>query len=174
MMTGSNETMIPTRPVGGYDYGEGRSRRMIQAEVEGKITIGRWAKRHGVSVRAAVEVMALTEAHHTGTGRRGRTRLTYVIEADAEPTTEQLEAMQAWNRGDRPTVRGWHIKWEREYGAWGRRHNIATLGLFCGDPNDAPKNLHRIDDDAEWAEVQASTGRRLRAYATSWRELYDE
>ncbi|MFA5266290.1 MAG: hypothetical protein WC378_20900 [Opitutaceae bacterium] len=70
---------------------------MVSAEAAGKITIGRWAKRFGVSAAAAVEVMSPTEAHHTGTGWRGKSRLTPVIDSDSTPTDAQVAAMKAFD-----------------------------------------------------------------------------
>ena len=81
----------------GFNYECGRSNNMVAAESRGLITIGRWAKRHGVSAAAAVAVMNPNEAHHTGTGRFGKSRLTPVIDADATPTNEQLAEMKAFD-----------------------------------------------------------------------------
>lgn len=82
----------------GFNYGLGRSNNMVAAEASGKITIGRWAKRHKVSAAAAGAVMQPCEAHHTGTGRPGKSRLTPVIQADREPTADQLARMQEFDR----------------------------------------------------------------------------
>ena len=79
----------------GFDYEAGRSNNMVAAEGRGMVTIGRWAKRFGVSAAAAVNVMRPAEAHHTGTGRRGKSRLTPVIDGDTEPTAVQVAAMKA-------------------------------------------------------------------------------
>jgi hypothetical protein len=155
----------------GFNFEEGRSHNMCAAEARGMVTIGRWAKRHKVSARAACEVMQPTEAHHTGTGRHGKSRLTPVISAATEPTADQLAAMQAWDRCERPTVRGWYTKWDRRYyGPYGRKRNVPTVGLFCGDAADDP-GITQIVDDAEWAEAQAFAGRDLIGYATDFRQV---
>ncbi len=78
----------------GFDYEAGRSNNMVAAEERGMVTIGRWARRYKVSAAAARAIMRPHEAHHTGTGRRGKSRLTYVIAGDCEPTAEQLAAMR--------------------------------------------------------------------------------
>jgi hypothetical protein len=156
----------------GFDYAQGRSNNMVAAEDRGMVTIGRWAKRHGVSARAAIEVMRPTEAHHTGTGRRGKSRLTAVIAGDCEPTAEQVAAMQAWDRGERPSVRGWYTTWEADYsGRFGRRCNIPLLAVYQGDAGKAPRGFQPITDDADWAAAQALAGRQLKPYAKSWREV---
>ena len=82
----------------GFNFAAGRSNNMVAAEAAGKVTIGRWARRYGVSAAAAVAVMQPSEAHHTGTGRRGRSRLTPVIAGDCEPTAEQVAAMKEFDR----------------------------------------------------------------------------
>jgi hypothetical protein len=116
-----------------------------------------------------------SEAHHTGTGRRGKSRLTPVILESTTPTGEQLEAMKAWDRGERPTVRGWYVAWSKDYsGPYGRRRNIPTLGIFCGDKAKAPKDITKIEDDSDWAAAQALKGRRLEAYAVSWNKVVAE
>ena len=156
----------------GYNYQAGRSNNMVDAEARGMITIGRWAKRHGVSARAAVEVMQPSEAHHTGTGRRGKSRLTAVIEVACEPTAAQLIEMRSWDRGQRPTVRGWYIKWLRDYsGPYGRRRNVPTLGLYEGDPAKAPNGFRPIGEDPDWATAKALEGRTLRPYATRFDQV---
>lgn len=157
----------------GFDFAAGRSNNMVAAEAAGKITIGRWAKRHGVSARAAIEVMRPAEAHHTGTGRRGKSRLTPVIAADLEPMPEQLAAMQAWDRGERPIVQGWYTTWERRYdGPHGRKHNVPVLAVYHGDAAEAPRDLRQLDD-AEFAAASALAGRDLKPYATSLLEVRD-
>lgn len=78
----------------GFNYELGRSNNMVSAEDRGMITIGRWAKKHKVSAAAAQAIMQPSEAHHTGTGRRGKSRLTAVIAGDLVPTQEQLAAMR--------------------------------------------------------------------------------
>jgi hypothetical protein len=159
----------------GFNHNAGRSNNMVEAEEHGLVTIGRWAKKHGVTARAAVEVMNPSEAHHTGTGRRGKSRLTPVILESTTPTGEQLEAMKAWDRGERPTVRGWYVAWERNYdGPYGRRRNVPTLGIFCGDKAKAPKDITKIEDDSDWAAAKALEGRRLEAYANSWKKVVAE
>jgi len=156
----------------GFDYSLGRSNNMVAAEEEGKITIGRWAKRHGVSARAATEIMQPYEAHHTGTGRRGKTRLTPVMPASLEPTAEQLAAMKAWDAGERPAIRGWYIVWKKQYtGRYGRRKNVPTIGIYNGDPASAPKRLRLIEDDDEWKAAQEFAGRDLKPYAETFHEV---
>jgi len=81
----------------GFDYAAGRSNNMVEAEARGMVTIGRWAKRHGISARAAKAIMRPSEAHHTGTGFRGRSRLTPVIDADTEPSADELAEMRAYD-----------------------------------------------------------------------------
>ncbi|MFQ5591319.1 MAG: hypothetical protein ACE5HE_09170 [Phycisphaerae bacterium] len=149
----------------GFNHERGRSNNMVDAEARGMVTVGRWARRHGVSARAAVEVMRPDEAHHTGTGRRGKSRLTHVLPRELEPSAGQLEAMRAWDAGDRPAVRGWHSKWEVEYtGPYGRRRNVPVLGVYEGDPAKAPKGLEPLGDD-DYAKAAKLAGQRLRAYA---------
>lgn len=155
----------------GFDFEAGRSNNMVAAEDRGMITIGRWAKRHGVSAAAAVEVMHPTEAHHTGTGRRGTSRLTPVIDSAAEPTAEQLAAMLAWDRGDRPTVRGWHTVWVKDYsGPYGRRRNVPTLGLYEGDKASAPRGFEPLSDE-DFERAKSLAGRTLRPYAARFDEV---
>lgn len=155
----------------GFDYSRGRSNNMVAAEDRGMLTIGRWAKRYGVSARAATEVMQPCEAHHTGTGRRGKSRLTPVIERDREPTAEELAAMRVWDSGQRPVVCGWFTKWDRRYdGPYGRRRNVPTVGLYEGDVADAPRDLVKLTP-AEFASAKAYAGRDLKAYATDFREV---
>lgn len=158
----------------GFNYELGRSNNMVEAERRGMITIGRWAKRYGVSARAAVEVMQPCEAHHTGTGRRGKSRLTPVIESDLEPTAEQLERMKAWDRGQRPPVRGWYVEWEVNYdGPYGRRRNIPRLAVYEGDPAKAPRNFTLLDE-ADYRRACELQGRRLRAYAVRYDQVVDD
>lgn len=157
----------------GFDYKRGRSNNMVAAEKAGKITIGRWAKRYGVSAKAATWVMQPTEAHHTGTGRRGKSRLTPVLPRELEPTAEQLAAMKRWDSGDRPPVKGWFIKWRRVPSDYGRgRVSLPTVGLFVGDPAEAPKGFEPLDD-AEFERAREYEGRRLRAYADSFDQVKD-
>lgn len=82
----------------GFNFELGRSNNMVAAESRGMITIGRWAKRFKVTAAAAVAVMQPPEAHHTGTGRRGKSRLTQVIDSAVEPTAEQIETMRDFDR----------------------------------------------------------------------------
>lgn len=118
----------------GFDFSRGRSNNMIDAEARGMLTIGRWGKRYGVSAAAVEAVMRPTEAHHTGTGRRGKSRLTPVIEAVLEPTAEQLEAMRAFDAGERPQAAGVYLKWEKVYdGPYGRKRFIPVVAIFRGD-----------------------------------------
>ena len=155
----------------GFDYAAGRSNNMIAAEANGMVTIGRWAKRLGVSARAAVEVMSPGEAHHTGTGWPGRSRLTPVIDAATEPTPEQLAAMQAWDRGERVTVRGWCIAWRTSYdGPYNRRKNGPILAVYEGDLADAPRGL-RLLDDADFELAKSLSGRRLNPFASDFRDV---
>jgi len=155
----------------GFNFALGRSNNMVVAEDRGMMTIGRWGKRHGVSARAAVEVMHPAEAHHTGTGRRGKSRLTPVIASDCEPSAEQLAAMRAWDAGERPAVRGWYIKWLRDYSGFrGRRRNVPTLGVYVGDPADAPRDLAELDE-ADFARATALAGHTLVAFARRFDDL---
>lgn len=154
----------------GFNYELGRSNNMVSAEERGMITLGRWARRHGVSAGAAQEVMRPSEAHHTGTGRRGTSRLTPVLPGALEPTAEQLEAMRAWDRGERPTVQGWFVAWRRERGNYGRVRNVPTLGVFRGDVADAPRELAKLSD-ADYAAAAALAGRTLRPYALRFDEV---
>jgi hypothetical protein len=156
----------------GFNHDLGRSNNMLAAEERGQVTVGRWAKKYGVTARAAVEVMNPSEAHHTGTGRRGKSRLTPVINESTVPTAEQLEAMKAWDRGERPTVRGWYVAWVKDYsGPYGRLRNIPTLGIFCGDCAKAPKGFTKIFHDSDWESAQFLKGHRLQAYANSWKQV---
>lgn len=81
----------------GYNYNAGRSNNMVAAESEGKVVVSQWAKRYRVSAAAAVEVMQPGEAHHTGTGRRGKSRLTPVLDWEQEPTEAKLAAMRQFD-----------------------------------------------------------------------------
>jgi hypothetical protein len=81
----------------GFNFLAGRSNNMVLAESQGKITIGRWGKRYKVSAAAVMRIMCPTEAHHTGTGYRGKSRLTYVIHGETVPTEEQLERMRKFD-----------------------------------------------------------------------------
>ena len=124
----------------GFNYELGRSNNMVTAESRGMITIGRWAKKHGCSAAAAVAVMWPSEAHHTGTGRRGKSRLTAVIDRELVPTAEQLEAMRAFDAGRRPQTRGVYLKWSADYsGPYGRKSWIPTVAIFDGDEAAARK-----------------------------------
>lgn len=155
----------------GFNYELGRSNNMVAAEERGMVTLGRWGRRHGVSARAVEEVMHPTEAHHTGTGRRGKSRLTYVIAGDLVPTAEQLAAMQAWDAGQRPVVQGWHTAWRKDYsGPYGRRRNVPVLAVYRGDAAKAPKGLVPLNDE-DFAAASALAGRDLRPYARSWRDV---
>lgn len=155
----------------GFNYELGRSNNMVAAEERGMITLGRWGRRYGVSARAVQEVMRPTEAHHTGTGRRGKSRLTYVIEAATTPTAEQLAAMRAWDAGQRPVVQGWFTSWRKDYsGPYGRRRNVPVLAVYRGDVASAPKGLVELSDP-DFAAAQALAGRDLVAYARDWREV---
>lgn len=157
----------------GFDYSAGRSNNMIAAEERGMITIGRWAKAHGVSARAATEVMNPTEAHHTGTGRRGTSRLTPVIAGDMVPSAEQLAAMQAWDRGQRPAAQGWYVKFESRYGNYGKKFTVPVLAVFRGDAQDAPRKLTALSD-AEFAAASALAGKSLRPYAIHYTQVRDD
>lgn len=155
----------------GFNFELGRSNNMVTAEERGMVTLGRWGRRHGVSARAVQEVMRPTEAHHTGTGRRGKSRLTYVIAAATTPTAEQLAAMRAWDAGQRPVVQGWHTTWRKDYsGLYGRRRNVPVLAVYRGDAAGAPKGLVSLND-ADFAAASALAGRDLRPWATSWQEV---
>ena len=81
----------------GFNYSLGRSNNMVSAESRGMITIGRWAKKIKVSAAAARYVMQPREAHHTGTGHTGKSRLTSVIDEATNPTDEQLREMRAFD-----------------------------------------------------------------------------
>ena len=155
----------------GFDYQAGRSNNMVLAESNGKVTIGRWAKRHGVSARAAVEVMRPSEAHHTGTGRVGKSRLTPVIGRAVEPSPAELSAMRAWDRGDRPRVMGWYVRWTKDYsGPYGRKRNVPTVGLYRDDVATAPKDLIRLEE-SEFERAKAFEGKALRAWATGFDQI---
>lgn len=155
----------------GFNFELGRSNNMVTAEERGMVTLGRWGRRHGVSARAVQEVMRPTEAHHTGTGRRGTSRLTYVIEADREPTAEQLAAMRAWDSGQRPVVQGWYTAWSKDYsGPYGRRRNVPILDVYRGDAAGAPKGLVELND-ADFAAALVLAGSELRPWAKSWQEV---
>ena len=118
----------------GFDFDRGRSNNMVEAESRGCLTAGRWGKRYGVSAAAVVAIMQPTEAHHTGTGRRGRSRLTAVLPGELVPTAEQLAAMRAFDTGDRPQVAGVYLKWKTVYdGPHGRKRFVPTVGIFEGD-----------------------------------------
>jgi hypothetical protein len=118
----------------GFDFAAGRSNNMVEAELRGMVTIGRWGKRFGVSAAAVEAVMRPSEAHHTGTGRRGKSRLTPVIDSTLEPTAEQLAAMQAFDHGQRPQVAGVHLKWGKVYdGPYGRKRFVPLVAVFEGD-----------------------------------------
>lgn len=69
------------------------------------LTLGRWARRHKLraSAAAVLAVMQPTEAHHTGTGRVGKSRISYVLPASQAPTQEQREAMLAHD-AEQPVV----------------------------------------------------------------------
>lgn len=82
----------------GFNYELGKSNNALDAIERGMTTLGRWAKRHGVSAAAAESVMRPTEYHHTGTGRRGKSRATWYVAADLEPTAEHLSAMKEFDR----------------------------------------------------------------------------
>lgn len=105
----------------GFNYELGRSNNMVAAEDRGMITIGRWAKRHGVSAAAAQEIIRPTEAHHTGTGRRGKSRLTFVIASEIEPTAGQLSAMREFDRAAKSAKESAAVIYEhcaRRYITW--------------------------------------------------------
>lgn len=128
----------------GFNYELGRSNNMVAAEEAGKITIGRWAKRFRVSARAAVAIMRPSEAHHTGTGRRGKSRLTPVIEGDREPTSDQLAAMREFDRAAKaarsaPPLTRCVIRW-LEWPGFSSR-----LGRFRRGADRTP--LERIERD---------------------------
>lgn len=149
----------------GFNFEKGRSNNMVEAEESrGKITIGRWAKKINVSARAAIAVMQPTEAHHTGTGRRGKSQLTSVIDADLVPTTDQVAAMRAWDAGEWPAVRGWFVHWEKDYDGRGRRHNVPYVGLYEGDAKDAPRKMTFLTD-AEFARAKIYEGKQLAPFA---------
>jgi hypothetical protein len=140
----------------GFNFSAGRSNNMLAAEAAGMVTIGRWAKRHGVSAKAAESVMRPTEAHHTGTGRRGSTRLTYVIEGSKEPTPEQLEAMRAFDAGARPQIKGAYLRWKATYEQpYGRKRWVPTTALFEGDEVESCRLkdfLKLNDEEFAWAK----------------------
>lgn len=81
----------------GFNYSLGCSNNMLAARERGMVNVGTWGRRWGVSAAAVIEVMRPAEAHHTGTGRRGRSRLTYVIAGATEPTADQLAAMRGFD-----------------------------------------------------------------------------
>ncbi len=85
----------------GFSFSAGCSNNMLAARERGMVNASTWGRRHGVSAAAVVEVMRPGEAHHTGTGRRGRSRLTPVLPDDLEPTGEQLAAMRAFDAAAR-------------------------------------------------------------------------
>jgi hypothetical protein len=150
----------------GFDYAAGRSNNMVEAESRGMVTIGRWARRFKVSAAAAVAVMRPTEAHHTGTGRRGKSRLTPVIDAATEPTAEQLAAMRAFDAGDRPQVSGVYLKWAAVYdGPYGRKRFIPTVAVFEGD-EAASRKLKEFESltPAEMALARAWAGKDIREF----------
>jgi len=157
----------------GFDHQLGRSNNMVLAEAAGKVTIGRWAKRHKVSARAAVEVMRPGEAHHTGTGHRGKSRLTPVIDSTVEPTSEQVTAMQAWDRGERPAVRGWYTVWGRVTGRYGRVYRVPRLATYEGDPVNAPRDFAPLEPE-DFARAKLLAGRPLRPYAIRFDAVRDE
>lgn len=162
----------------GFDYSAGRSNNMVAAEERGMITLGRWAKRHGVSAAAAKHVMHPSEAHHTGTGRRGKSRLTYVLPAALEPSESELASMRAWDVQAREqraadaerVVRGWYTAWRVEYGQYGRKRNVPVVGLYSGPADRAPRGLTEMTEP-EYAEAEPLLGRALKPWATSWREV---
>ena len=157
--------------VSGFNYEVGRSNNMVAAEENGQVTIGRWAKRHGVSARAACEIMQPSEAHHTGTGRRGKSRLTPVIARETVPSADQLASMKAWDRGERQPVQGWFVRWEKTYtGPYGRRQNIPRLELYSGDPKNAPRGFKSLSD-GDFARATTLAGKRLQAFANHFDEV---
>jgi len=150
----------------GFNYEAGRSNNMVAAEDEGKLTAGRWGKRYGVSAAAVVAVMKPTEAHHTGTGRRGKSRLTSVLSGDLRPTDEQLAAMRAFDAGDRVKTKGAWLRWEAEYsGSFGRKRWVPTVGVYEGDEVPARK-LKDFESlaDADFAFAQGWQGRDFREF----------
>jgi len=85
----------------GFDFSSGCSNNMLAARDRGMVNAGIWGKRYRVSAAAVMAVMEPTEAHHTGTGHRGRSRLTPVLPGDLEPTAEQVAAMREFDRAAR-------------------------------------------------------------------------
>lgn len=81
----------------GFDFSAGCSNNMLAARARGMVNAGTWGRRFRVSAAAVVAVMRPTEAHHTGTGLRGRSRLTPVLPGYLQPTEEQLAAMRAFD-----------------------------------------------------------------------------
>lgn len=79
----------------GFNYEAGKSNNMVSAEARGMLTLGRWAKKFGVKATAAAvkAVMQPTEAHHTGTGRVGKSRLSFVLDSAVGPNAEQIARM---------------------------------------------------------------------------------
>ena len=95
----------------GFNFELGRSNNMVAAEERGMVTIGRWARKYHVTAKAAKIVMDPDEAHHTGTGRPGKSRLTYVIERDTVPTDAQLVKMRAIDAGETITKTDCMVRW---------------------------------------------------------------
>jgi len=81
----------------GFNYDSGCSNNMLEARERGMMNIGAWGRRYRVSAAAVENVMCPTEAHHTGTGRRGTSRLTYVISTKLEPTADQVAEMKRYD-----------------------------------------------------------------------------
>lgn len=113
----------------GFDYSQGKSNNALAAEAGGKITLGRWAKRYGVTAAAAKAVMNVYEYHHTGTGRRGKSRETYYIASTWQASPEQIAEMKAWDRTARLAKAGIGaidhndcvVRWIEWNGRYGRR-----------------------------------------------------
>ena len=162
----------------GFNFEVGRSNNMLDAEERGMLTAGRWGRLHGgFSATAVVAVMRPSEAHHTGTGRRGKSRLTPVLDGDVGPTAEQTVAMRAFDAGDRPRVQGAYLKFESARGPYGRKRWIPTVGLFVGDEAAARKlkEFEPLDDAAlavarQWEGKDITVGRH---YYRAARRLAD-
>ena len=155
----------------GFNFAAGASNNMIDARERGMVNVGDWARRHGCSAAAAVDVMAPTEAHHTGTGHRGKSRLTPVIAGDLEPTPEQIAAMKKFDAdrkaGALPQTRGLYMAWGTAYdGPYGRKRFFPAVGLFQGDAVKAKKlrEFEALPADAAWALAQTWAGKDLRDY----------
>jgi hypothetical protein len=152
---------------------QGKSNNFIQAQHEGRLTVGEAAKllskKFGKKILARELEPLATEFHHAGRfGRRQAKRVFFLSQEEVARITEDdiaKTSIPLW---------GWVLGFRADYGGYhGRKRYVPIIQEVGQFPAD---KVHRLgdkfhplaDDEIEWAKL--AIGKSLPPYCSDWRE----